>query len=206
MLLLLYWMLSLENLDGLNGGGWGVFIAPTTSLAVAVDGTPDSPVVHRTWHCSLSGACNVSRPLGFGAVDHWSPLSSCDTGQSDGTPDNTVRSDFAALTFDFCIVLFLLFTTVDRSNYSGATLSKTRERSIGGVPQPGHRTVTGAPLAAPLLVFCSKLCRVPNLFSLLVSWSLCTWDKWQLGNLVSPRGLWWTSNTKIDYRKSFISL
>jgi hypothetical protein len=47
----------------------GVFITPTTILVVAVDATPDSPVVHRTWHCSLSGACHVSRPLGFGAVD-----------------------------------------------------------------------------------------------------------------------------------------
>jgi hypothetical protein len=28
----------------------GVFIAPTTILAIAVDGTPDSLVVHRTWH------------------------------------------------------------------------------------------------------------------------------------------------------------
>jgi hypothetical protein len=26
----------------------GVFIAPTTILAVVVDGTPDSPVVHRS--------------------------------------------------------------------------------------------------------------------------------------------------------------
>jgi hypothetical protein len=33
-------------------------------------GTPDSPVVHRTQHCSLSGACHVSRPLVFGVVDH----------------------------------------------------------------------------------------------------------------------------------------
>jgi hypothetical protein len=33
-------------------------------------GTPDSPVVHRIWHCSLSDACHVSRSLGFGAVDH----------------------------------------------------------------------------------------------------------------------------------------
>jgi hypothetical protein len=32
-------------------------------------GTLDSPVVHRTHHCSLSGECHVSRPLGFGAVD-----------------------------------------------------------------------------------------------------------------------------------------
>jgi hypothetical protein len=45
-------------------------------------GTPDSPMVHRTVYCSLSGACHVSRPLGFGAVDRWSPLSSCETRQS----------------------------------------------------------------------------------------------------------------------------
>jgi hypothetical protein len=57
-------------LDGLNGGGWGVFIAPTTIPVVVVDGTPDSPVVHWTLHCSLSGACHVSRPLGFRVVDH----------------------------------------------------------------------------------------------------------------------------------------
>jgi hypothetical protein len=37
-----------------------------TSLSM---GTPDSPVTHRTLHCSLSNECHVSRPLGFGAVD-----------------------------------------------------------------------------------------------------------------------------------------
>jgi hypothetical protein len=62
-------MLSSENLDDLNGGGWWVFIAPTTILVVAVDGAPDSPMVHRTGHCSVSGACHVSCSLGFGAVD-----------------------------------------------------------------------------------------------------------------------------------------
>jgi hypothetical protein len=41
--------------------GWGVFIAPNTNLAVGGKLllsvlTPDSPVVHRTTHCSLSGA------------------------------------------------------------------------------------------------------------------------------------------------------
>jgi hypothetical protein len=80
-------MLSSENLDGLNGGGWGVFIAPTTILAVVVDGAPDSPVVHQTWHCSVSVACHVSCLLGFGAVHRWSTLSSSCTGQSGGTPD-----------------------------------------------------------------------------------------------------------------------
>jgi hypothetical protein len=50
--------------------------------------------------------------------------------------------------------------------------------------------------------FCSKLCRVPKLiFFVSLCWTLCTWDNWQLGKLVSPRGLWWTSNTKIDHRK-----
>jgi hypothetical protein len=62
-------MLSSENLDDLNGGGWGAFIAPTNILAVVVDGTPDSPVAHQTWHCPVFGACHVSCPLGFGAVD-----------------------------------------------------------------------------------------------------------------------------------------
>jgi hypothetical protein len=38
-------------------------------------------------------------------------------------------------------------------------------------------------------------------FFLGLCWTLCTWDKWHLGKLVSPRGLWWMSTTKIDYRK-----
>jgi hypothetical protein len=47
---------KVENLDDLNVGGVGVFIAPTTKLAVwwrlLSHGAPDSPVRHRT----LSGA------------------------------------------------------------------------------------------------------------------------------------------------------
>jgi hypothetical protein len=31
-------MRSVGGLDGLNGGGWGVFIAPTTIPVVSVDG------------------------------------------------------------------------------------------------------------------------------------------------------------------------
>jgi hypothetical protein len=64
-----------------------VFIAPTTILTVVVDGTPNCPVVHRTGHCSVSGACHVSSPLGFAAVDHLIPLSCSRTGQSGGTLD-----------------------------------------------------------------------------------------------------------------------
>jgi hypothetical protein len=47
----------------------GGIYSPTTIIVVVVDGAPDSPVVHRTGHCSLSGACHVSTSLGFGAVD-----------------------------------------------------------------------------------------------------------------------------------------
>ena len=36
--LLLYWMRRVGCLDGLNYGGWGVFIAPTAILAIVVDG------------------------------------------------------------------------------------------------------------------------------------------------------------------------
>jgi hypothetical protein len=38
-------------------------------------------------------------------------------------------------------------------------------------------------------------------FFLGLCWTLCTWDIRHLGKLVSSRGLWWTSTTKIDYRK-----
>jgi hypothetical protein len=31
-------MRSVGGLDGLNGGGWGLFIAPTTNPTVVVDG------------------------------------------------------------------------------------------------------------------------------------------------------------------------
>jgi hypothetical protein len=44
----LVWGLKAENLDAMNGGWLGVFIAPTTKLAVwrrlLSYGTPDSPV------------------------------------------------------------------------------------------------------------------------------------------------------------------
>jgi hypothetical protein len=69
-------------LDAMNGGWLGVFIAPTTKLAVwwrlLLYGAPDSPVCHRT----LSGAPATS-PEGstVGASDFWA------TGQSGGAPD-----------------------------------------------------------------------------------------------------------------------
>jgi hypothetical protein len=45
-------------------------------------GTPDSSVAHQTIivHCPV--CTTPARSLGFGAVDRWSPLSFCSTGQS----------------------------------------------------------------------------------------------------------------------------
>jgi hypothetical protein len=47
----------------------GGIYSPTTIRVIAIDGHTDSPVVHEMLHCSLSGECHISRPLGFGAVD-----------------------------------------------------------------------------------------------------------------------------------------
>jgi hypothetical protein len=51
-----------ENLDALKCGGWGVFIAPTTQVAV---GEGCCRRAHRTVRC----ASHVTQPLGF---DRWS--------------------------------------------------------------------------------------------------------------------------------------
>jgi hypothetical protein len=72
------------------GGIYSPQPLPSRWLFLLAMGALDSPVVHRTLHCSLSGARHVSYSLGFGAVDHWRILSSSGTGQSGGTP-NTVQ-------------------------------------------------------------------------------------------------------------------
>jgi hypothetical protein len=74
-------------LKAVVGGIYSLQPLPSRWLFLLSMGTLDSPVVHRTEHCSLSGACHVSTPLGFGAVDRWSPLSCSFTGQSGATPD-----------------------------------------------------------------------------------------------------------------------
>jgi hypothetical protein len=209
-----------ESLDGLNGDGWGLFITPTTIPAVVVDG-----------HTGQSGgapditlfiACHVTRPLGIGAVDRWSPLSSCGTGQSGGTPDSLVRSDFC---FVHCTVVAQSTVRCSWPLLRWLTGQSGAHQTVRWIiaewlwENPRAASSWGASAWAPDSVrctpdsvrcatsytntcFCSKLWEFPNLLSLLVYVELlCTWDKWQLGKLVSPYGLWWTSNTKIDYRK-----
>jgi hypothetical protein len=74
-----------ENLDAMNGGWLGVFIAPTTKVTVwwglLSHGAPDSPVRH--WTLSDAPATSPSRwVLTVGASDRWA------TGQSGGAPDS----------------------------------------------------------------------------------------------------------------------
>jgi hypothetical protein len=51
------------------GGIYSLQPLPSYWLSLLSMGTPDNLVAHRTGHCSLSGACHVSTPLGFGVVD-----------------------------------------------------------------------------------------------------------------------------------------
>jgi hypothetical protein len=67
-----------ENLDAMNGGWLGVFITPTTKIAI---GEGCCRMAHRT----LSGAPATSPGrwvLTVGASDSWA------TGQSGGAPDS----------------------------------------------------------------------------------------------------------------------
>jgi hypothetical protein len=69
------------------GGIYSLQPLPSRWLSLLAMGTPDSPVVHQitTVHCPVHATS--ARPLGFGAIDRWNPLSFCCTGQSGGTSD-----------------------------------------------------------------------------------------------------------------------
>jgi hypothetical protein len=72
------WMASNEVV----GGIYSPQPHPSRLLFLLSMGAPDSPVAH----CTVTVHCPVhatsARPLGFGAIDRWSPLSFCCTGQS----------------------------------------------------------------------------------------------------------------------------
>jgi hypothetical protein len=77
-----------ENLDALNGGGWGVFIAPTTKTAVG-EGCcrwPHQTVRYATGHCPVRQphhpTVRVLMVSIVGALTSW-----C-TGQSGAAPDS----------------------------------------------------------------------------------------------------------------------
>jgi hypothetical protein len=121
-------------------------------------GAPDSLVAHRTVtvHCPVRATS--ARPLGFGAVDRWSSLSFCCTGQSGATPDSPVTSDFCALTLSrHCSTLFIC--AVDRwragsrcsagspdspANYSGECPWNSWEWLVWFRSGLVHQTMSGA--------------------------------------------------------------
>jgi hypothetical protein len=77
-----------RNLDALNGGGWGVFIAPTTKTAVG-EGCcrwAHQTVLYATGHCPVRQSCHptvrVLTVLTVGALTAWA------TGQSGVAPDS----------------------------------------------------------------------------------------------------------------------
>jgi hypothetical protein len=76
-----------ENLDALNGGGWGVFIAPTTKTAV---GEGYCRWAHRTVRCA-TGHCPVRQPrhptVRVLTVSTVGALTSWCIGQSDAATD-----------------------------------------------------------------------------------------------------------------------
>jgi hypothetical protein len=141
----------------------GVFIASNHFLAV---GCFCCRWAHQIGHCSLSIACHVSTLLGFGAVDHWSPLSCSCTWQSGAISALTSDAHSLPLAVNRWRRLPLLrwltrhvrCTPDSLVNYSGVTLGKTLEWHVPLVLGLGHQTLSGAPLAALHQVF------APNLF------------------------------------------
>jgi hypothetical protein len=93
------WMRSL-------GGIYSPQPLPSRWLFLLSMGPPDSPMVHRTLHCSFSGARHVSYLLGFGAVDCWHIQSSSSTEHS---------SDLWLRCSDFCTALFITVHICSRS-------------------------------------------------------------------------------------------
>jgi hypothetical protein len=80
-------MRCLKNLDAWSGGGWGVFIAPTTKPTV---GEAVCRWAHRTVRCA-TGHCLVRQPrhptIRVLTVSIVGALTSWGTGQSGATPN-----------------------------------------------------------------------------------------------------------------------
>jgi hypothetical protein len=139
-------MRCLKNLDALNSGGWGVFIAPTTKTAV---GEGCCRWAHRTVRC----ASHVTQPLGFW---QFRPLELSHLG----APNSPVRLLALLWLYANCprtihVVSRPLKSTVALAtvaplgtldspvNYSGAALQKpeSKECSLYGPWGTGHYPV-----------------------------------------------------------------
>jgi hypothetical protein len=84
-------LLGLPHLEMTGCGGFYRLQPPIWTLdrkqQLSVDGHTGRSGAHRTQHCSVSGACHVSRPLDLSALSR--------TGQSGGTPDSLVQLTFS---------------------------------------------------------------------------------------------------------------
>jgi hypothetical protein len=69
-------------LNEVVGGIYSPQPLPSRWQSLLAVGTPDSPVAHWTVTVQCPVCATSFRSLGFGAVDHWNPLSFCCTGQS----------------------------------------------------------------------------------------------------------------------------
>jgi hypothetical protein len=133
MLLLLYWMWTSENLDTIEGGGWGVFIASNHFLAVGwvCCWWAHRTVRWRTRQVPFTVRCAPHRHAHWGLerLTVGSLLSRSCTGQSGATPDWLPSSDFCRA----------LFTTV---HFYSWPLTTGYCCSVGSPDMSGaHRTV-----------------------------------------------------------------
>jgi hypothetical protein len=126
----------------MNGGWLGVFIAPTTKLAVwwrlLSHGAPDSPVRHRT----LSSAPATS-PGRWILTVRASVF--CGTGQSGGAPDTSCRlsgaPSSASLTFVCTVVHWMLLQATVGAKVVVASLAHRTVRCATGHCPVHHWTV-----------------------------------------------------------------
>jgi hypothetical protein len=86
-------------------------------------------------------------------------------------PDSPVHSDFVVLTSDFYTIHCYSVSAVDC--WAKLTVAPLAHRIVRCTPDSpvnysGHRTVSGAPLDAPILVFAPNFVEFSNSFSLLV--------------------------------------
>jgi hypothetical protein len=133
---------------------------PVTSrwLFLLAMGTPDSPVVHQTVtiHCLVRATS--SRPLGFGAIDRWSSLSFCSTGQSGVTLDSPVTSDF-------CAALFTTFHLSSRPLACRGSLLRWGHRTVRWIIAERVHWIPESGLFDGCLSWCTGQCPVRHLAS-----------------------------------------
>jgi hypothetical protein len=145
-------------LNEVVGGIYSPQSLPSHWQSLLAMGARDSPVSHRTVtvHCPVRATS--ARPLGFGIVDRWSPLSFCCTGQSGDLW--ILLSDLCRGTVHLCSSEQLTVgaqtaiaplahgqsggTPDGPKNYSGVLPEETREWLVRWLPGLVHRTVSGA--------------------------------------------------------------